>query len=370
MSKAPGRNEPCWCGSGRKYKRCHLLRGREERLTFGAVKDKVERSAAYRTCLHPEASRELCGGVISAHTLPRSRVLQAIATIDNHVMSFHPVRIDAQGRLKAQRRGWRRAATFEAFCDVHDGTVFAPLEGEPFEGTAPQIFLIGYRAVCWELYQKIRAIRGSPAVRDLLDRGLDPAEQREVQFVLQAQADGFEKGRAESLRVKLAMDRALIAEDYSNYSMVEVLLAGSTSVVATGAVTPNRTLAGKQLQVLHDPSHPSEWLAFGVDVGDRGTSIVFLWVRGEESTSLYMNEILELADPELMAFLPQFFFAHCENTYFSEAWWNSLGRADRVFLTELMENGNPYYDPPEYDLDRRLTEWKLLRKREVSTKCA
>jgi hypothetical protein len=20
----PGRNEPCWCGSGRKYKKCHL----------------------------------------------------------------------------------------------------------------------------------------------------------------------------------------------------------------------------------------------------------------------------------------------------------------------------------------------------------
>jgi len=21
---APARNEPCWCGSGQKYKRCHL----------------------------------------------------------------------------------------------------------------------------------------------------------------------------------------------------------------------------------------------------------------------------------------------------------------------------------------------------------
>ncbi|MEJ2314082.1 MAG: SEC-C metal-binding domain-containing protein [Nitrospirota bacterium] len=22
--RAPGRNEPCWCGSGVKYKKCHL----------------------------------------------------------------------------------------------------------------------------------------------------------------------------------------------------------------------------------------------------------------------------------------------------------------------------------------------------------
>jgi uncharacterized protein YecA (UPF0149 family) len=23
-AKRPGRNEPCWCGSGMKYKKCHL----------------------------------------------------------------------------------------------------------------------------------------------------------------------------------------------------------------------------------------------------------------------------------------------------------------------------------------------------------
>jgi len=23
-ARKPGRNEPCWCGSGKKYKRCHL----------------------------------------------------------------------------------------------------------------------------------------------------------------------------------------------------------------------------------------------------------------------------------------------------------------------------------------------------------
>ena len=25
-----GRNEPCWCGSGKKYKQCHLDRDREK----------------------------------------------------------------------------------------------------------------------------------------------------------------------------------------------------------------------------------------------------------------------------------------------------------------------------------------------------
>lgn len=24
VEKRPGRNDPCWCGSGTKYKKCHL----------------------------------------------------------------------------------------------------------------------------------------------------------------------------------------------------------------------------------------------------------------------------------------------------------------------------------------------------------
>lgn len=30
MAEKPGRNEPCWCGSGRKYKKCHMAADREK----------------------------------------------------------------------------------------------------------------------------------------------------------------------------------------------------------------------------------------------------------------------------------------------------------------------------------------------------
>ncbi|NTU81120.1 MAG: hypothetical protein HGA45_17350 [Chloroflexales bacterium] len=29
----PGRNEPCWCGSGCKYKHCHRVNDQQRRLT-------------------------------------------------------------------------------------------------------------------------------------------------------------------------------------------------------------------------------------------------------------------------------------------------------------------------------------------------
>jgi uncharacterized protein YecA (UPF0149 family) len=53
-----GRNEPCWCGSGKKYKRCHLK------------SDEIKRvEAAYSAQL---TARQLRGaGVVPGKTPPR-----------------------------------------------------------------------------------------------------------------------------------------------------------------------------------------------------------------------------------------------------------------------------------------------------------
>lgn len=84
MSPRIGRNDPCWCGSGNKYKFCHLDRDNESRLPFSAVAAEVRRAGDHRTCFHPLASAKSCGRVISAHTLQRSRVLKAIADDAHH----------------------------------------------------------------------------------------------------------------------------------------------------------------------------------------------------------------------------------------------------------------------------------------------
>ena len=35
----PGRNDPCWCGSGKKYKKCHLMI--EEKIAYHADKGEI-----------------------------------------------------------------------------------------------------------------------------------------------------------------------------------------------------------------------------------------------------------------------------------------------------------------------------------------
>ena len=267
--------------------------------------------------------------------------------------------------LKVHRRGWRKAATFDAFCNKHDSITFAPLESKPFSGSKQQIFLIGYRAVCWELYQKMRALRAYPTASEYIDRGAPINIQQSIQELLAVQNAGFRKGYEEAKKTKTAMDEAYLRGDYSPYKTFRVKIKGALDIATTGAITPNRTLSGVELQTLHDTSAAIDWLPFGVDVEPGGASIVFLWEANAEAPHKYMEELQSLRDEELECFIPQFFFGHCENTYFSESWWRNCSDASQTFVRRLTANTNPYYYPLEYDLSRRLTSWTVIGREDT-----
>lgn len=165
--------------------------------------------------------------------------------------------------------------------------------------------------------------------------------------------------------VKAEMDAALTSGNFSDYAMHELILEKPMLVASTGAITPNRTISGTSLQVLHDTSARTQWLCFGVDISARGVSVVFIWRRDKAAPSGYMKELLELDDKRLPGFLIQFFFAHCENTYFLDTWWNALNDADRAHLSDLMRNSNPYYFPPQYQLDGVFGARPLLQRRSI-----
>src|ERR1017187_4044573 len=97
MGKKIGRNDKCWCGSNRKYKKCHFLRANEERLPPGAIEQAARSTWLEKTCLHPEAGGDRCGKIISAHTIQRSRVLSRITIAGRRCLPFFrpaPTRIN------------------------------------------------------------------------------------------------------------------------------------------------------------------------------------------------------------------------------------------------------------------------------------
>jgi SEC-C motif len=360
MNRKPGRNEPCWCGSGKKYKKCHLNRASETHLPFGALVREMQTAWDQKKCLHPQAAPGVCDRIVSAHTIQRSRVLQRIADSSNHVRTFHPLKPDlSTGRLELRRVGWREASTFTGFCAKHDSAVFKPLEEADFAGSAEQCFLVGYRALCHEVYQKAGLIRSYPRMRDLVDRGLDPEYQRELQGFWANHNAGAEKGLEDCRKLKSVMDEQLLKRDYSGCSRTVIYFRGELCVASAGTVSPNRDMDGNILQILHDPGSAIEELPFGIVTTANGGAAVFSWQACDSAPNRFVQSLLAKGEQKLPGLLVQFIFAYIENTYFSDDWWNSLSRVDREHIESLAAIGDPYDATFNYSPSLTLVPWKI-----------
>jgi len=83
--------EPCWCGSGKKYKKCHRQREQEKPFTLGKMQN-LQKKVFWkkRGCMHPLASPDTCRGkVIDSHTIQRKGPLEKIVDGTGHVLHFN-----------------------------------------------------------------------------------------------------------------------------------------------------------------------------------------------------------------------------------------------------------------------------------------
>ena len=193
-----GRNDPCWCESGKKYKRCHLGRESQPPLDLWEVSKTFNKAVSKKMCMVPSTWRKDCVNTTSqSHTVPKSGSLRRIAR-DGHVYSLI-LRLEAQrkpeGKFVPRLLGINRASTFTGFCSKHDNNIFQPLEKSKFTGTQEQCFLLGYRALAREIYTKKAA--NSPELSDIrhnMDIGMSLREQRMLQEVTRDMEVGLSVG--------------------------------------------------------------------------------------------------------------------------------------------------------------------------------
>ena len=58
MTPKIGRNDPCWCGSGKKYKKCHINRTDQDVVRPWEVDAHFRQRAEKGACLHVGATAE------------------------------------------------------------------------------------------------------------------------------------------------------------------------------------------------------------------------------------------------------------------------------------------------------------------------
>lgn len=345
MEQDIGRNDPCWCGSGKKYKKCHLNRDEEPRLQPWEADAGLRQHFEAEYCSVPGDLKDSCSGdIVRAHTIPKSGSLRRIA-VDGHVYSFVPTLQNiakSQGVLSPELRGINRASTFTGFCAHHDKEIFAPVEDAPISFSLEQCFLLAYRAIARENFCKQAQRRSMDMLRDA-DRGLDIEDQIAVQLFASEAEYGVGIGANDVERNKSLYDEVLLSRDFSVVRSYVMMFDRVPPAMCSGGISPYESFDGTAAQDFADLTRPADAIYFtSFAAGDVG-AVVFTWLWDADDTCAHFIESLErVADADLSHALVRFFFEYCENLQIAPDWWDGLGQpVQDALVTRLSRAADP-----------------------------
>lgn len=204
-----GRNEPCPCGSGKKFKKCCLNKSQDQRFaeTMSKSMYNIKNEARIKRCLHPK-QEECDGKIVKAHAIQNNRILNKISengmlvTMDGNLHNIFQTS-DIKGR--------KVATTFTGFCSYHDKTLFQELEDKDFVATEKQIFLLSYRTMAWHYHKKEEQTSATCIqIEKMYNQGYDLTKSEDFVDYLSMVKLGLEDNNRE----KQIFDDALFKEEY------------------------------------------------------------------------------------------------------------------------------------------------------------
>lgn len=360
-----GRNDSCWCNSGKKYKHCHWRRDKENIVSTGETIKEFRRAFSKKYCLHPQAGPATCRGkIIQAHSIQRNGGLSRIAR-DGHVYRFstdYSKLIHSSGKLEAELIGLKNASTFTGFCEYHDNITFAPLEKEVFQPTLEQIFLLSYRPICRELFTKRSALSLIPFYKSL-DRGRDKLDQIAIQEFASLLQKGNEAGLSDLEYHKSLYDDKLLSGDFSELRYYLINLKDVPEITCSGAAQFEIDFEGNILQDLARLEQRLDGFSFSLIGTDSGGVVLFSWLGESEVGLKFIRSLDKLSDDEIVHAIVRFIFEFFENTYFAPEWWEGLTENEKERIgTRMTASANPTIEPnPDClkDDGLRVVKWKV-----------
>jgi len=354
-AKKLGRNEPCWCGSGKKYKRCHLPREAQRPVKPSEIDEAAARVFRRRKCSAPEVWHESCSQPARAHSIQKAGSLEKIAR-DRHVYAFRPPPLGArlQGeRMKPRLIGLNEASTFTGFCSKHDNDIFREIETQPFTATSHQCFLLDYRAICRELYVK-EGIASVVDIRGQLDRGQPRSVQERVQGIHAAFRFGEQRGLRNFSSHKTRLDGFLLSGDFDAIRAYVVELEHPPPVMCCSPFVPEQDFLGRRLVELPSFDSIPPYISVSSFHGGNAGIVVFTWPREYDSVNIrFIQSLAAISDSDLSATLLRLFFEKFENTYMAPNWWEQLPHGVQNAVIDRMEYGGMPYVAGKLD---RLTD--------------
>ncbi|MFC3713429.1 hypothetical protein ACFOMD_12655 [Sphingoaurantiacus capsulatus] len=336
--------EPCWCRSGKKWKFCHKIREAMRPLAFAELTANMQVEAKRGYCSHPDAPRGCSNKLIRSHTVQRSGGLSAIAE-DGHVLSpKEGVKFMAQndGLMVPTKVGINNASTFMGFCGLHDGSMFRPAEHGAVSLNSEVAFLLSFRSVAYEGYNKIISKRWSEINREA-DAGLPFERQAMFQQMQHWHRVGTEVAIEDFNIWKEAYDEAFKKNDYSRFWYHAVAFEGVLPIAASGGLMPEFDFTGKRVQALGELGKTLDHVTVNLTVLEGRTVAVLGWLgEPDDAAQQFVRSFAEVPDNDVANALLRLCFEHIENLYLTPSWWNALPGEWQTALVHKMKNGLPH----------------------------
>jgi len=351
--------EPCWCGSGKKYKKCHRLRENEKPYTLGKLQN-LQRKVFWRKrgCMHPLASPTSCSGkVIDAHTIQRKGPLERIVDETGHVMHFEFTLND--GELNASKIGWRKASVFPGYCTGHDSSLFDPIEKGEFSGQHWHCVLQAFRSICNESYKKRALVEALEFQRAFIDRGFDLDSQINTQLSYTKNIEGQKKSLEELENLRAKFESAIIQRKFDVFESKYYVFQGDLDVVSTSVFQCEFDFAGNKLIDMWDLSLDAEMLSHSIMNTADGGAIIFVWLKDEHCPSTVVASFDNLPDDEKGDIFVQYCFVNCENNFFAEKWWENLSQKEQTLIKRYVNT--LYYEGGKFAANKnKLVNWAFV----------
>ncbi|QUH20553.1 SEC-C domain-containing protein [Alkaliphilus sp. B6464] len=214
-----GRNEPCPCGSGKKYKKCCLNKTEEQRLADAIMYSmkSIKNDARIKKCLHPK-QEECDQKIIKAHAIQNNRILNKLGENGLVITMDGTSNMIFQG---SQKKGRKIATTFTGFCKHHDKLLFQEIEDSEFIASQKQIFLFTYRTMAWHYHKKQEQLNAQTIrYKRMYEQGYDMSSSEDFRLF----EKGLKLGIKDNENEKLIFDELLLDEIYDkvNYCIWEL----------------------------------------------------------------------------------------------------------------------------------------------------
>ena len=323
MSKKIGRNDPCPCGSGLKYKKCCIDKtdGMEfsNPMNFLQSYKEARKAAKIKQCLHPNHS-ECSPKIIGAHSIQNNRILKKIAD-NGHVYMPCP-KTDNPFAIQTQY-GRKEASVFSGFCKYHDKILFQPIEDRDFEETDEQIFLFIYRCLALEYHRKQESIEME---KFLLSKR--PSLSRNSKF--ESPFKGMHLAINDLEPVKRKLDAALINKQYDTLTSIVWEFDGFSKFAASGFEAPTTDLEGTPIQNLLDFSIPACHIFYSVFPQNDSTYVIIAWLReNDELFSGIKQQLSGLSTEERKNYINNTLPICTENIAINPSSWDKLTQNEK-----------------------------------------